>query len=159
MKNLRQNRGYTLVEMVIAVVIIGVLAALAVPTFLAMTAGKNLKNSTRYLASDLRNARYLAIAQKQPFGIVFDSANKKYTLFLDKVNLANCTFEVGDSVLQITFLEYDVAYGACTFANNTIVFKANGTGSSSGQVNLHTDDNSQSLNVDVLSSTGRIKIL
>ena len=159
MKILRTALGLTLIELLITVVIIGVLAGLALPSFLSQTPAKNLKNSTRYQISDLRYTRFLAIAQKKTYGITFDLTNKNYKIFEDKVNLANTTFDVGDSVVQTVNLESKVAYGSCTFSNNTIIFKPNGSGSSSGQANLHTFDNSQSFTIDVLGSTGRVKLL
>ena len=69
----RRRRGFTLIELLIVVVIIGILAAIAIPKF-ANTKGKAYLSSMK---SDLRN---LAVAQE---GYFFD--NQEYADDMSKL--------------------------------------------------------------------------
>lgn len=76
---LRQRNGFTLIELLIVVVIIGVLAAIAVPKF-ANTKGKTYLTAMK---SDLRN---MITAQESFF---YDSS--KYTTDLTQLNMRMTT--------------------------------------------------------------------
>ncbi len=69
MRNLRKNDGFTLIELMIVVVIIGILAAIAIPKF-ANTKGKAYKATMK---GDLRN---LATAQE---GFAADNAGAYFS--------------------------------------------------------------------------------
>ena len=73
-KNMKSNRGFTLIELLIVVVIIGILAAIAIPKF----ANTKEKAYMSQMKSDLRN---LATAEE---AFMFDSM--KYTTSLVMLN-------------------------------------------------------------------------
>ncbi|MBX7115474.1 MAG: prepilin-type N-terminal cleavage/methylation domain-containing protein [Myxococcaceae bacterium] len=63
------KRGFTLLEMMIVVTIVGIMAAIAANSFTEMRAIGSAREETRYLLSALRNARTLAVATTVPHGI------------------------------------------------------------------------------------------
>ena len=75
----REFRGFTLVEMVIAVTIVGILAAAVVPT-LSMSDPRVLESAARVLAGDLRLARSYAIRNNTDYSIQFDVTSNAYDL-------------------------------------------------------------------------------
>lgn len=74
-----RDRGYTLVEMLIVIVILGISAALVVPV---ISAGDPLRVQTavRAVASDIMFAQSDALAYQQRRAIVFDVDRNLYTL-------------------------------------------------------------------------------
>ncbi|OGC91110.1 MAG: hypothetical protein A2142_01075 [candidate division Zixibacteria bacterium RBG_16_48_11] len=158
MKLLRNRAGFTLIEMVITVVVLGLIAAMAVPDFMSAMQKLKLNAATRDIISDLRWARSGAIATRQQIGLNFDFDNKSYAVFFDTDNPGNFEFVADeDSVVKTGDLS-SLGIGSSTFADSTVIFKPDGTCHSSGQIICNSSDNAHSRTVDVLASTGRIKI-
>lgn len=65
-------RGLTLIELVIALAVLGILATLAVPTLAERLARQRLAGAAEALAMDLGQARVEAVASGQPLFVVFD---------------------------------------------------------------------------------------
>lgn len=158
MKVLKNQLGVTLMELVIVAVVIGVMSALAVPSFLNYTTKLEAKSTARDIVSSLRLARSKAISERVQYGVYFDAGNKRYTFFKDKVTPANFQFEVGDSIVSQITLEPDVSYGANSFTNTTVVFKTDGGASSSGDMQILPGSGGFTYNINVLASTGRVKL-
>jgi len=70
-------RGFTLIELVMVIVIVGILAVIAVPRFESFYAIK-LDGATKKVVSDIRYAQQLAIARHEDYRVVFDVANNNY---------------------------------------------------------------------------------
>src|SRR4030067_2642037 len=117
MKKLRQSFGFTFVEMMITVILIGILSALAVPSFIRTMDRVKLKSQIREIVSDIRWARSKAIQTKVQCGIVFNTDNNTYSIFLDTDNPANFVYSVNDSTLQTKTLSSKLDLTACTFPN------------------------------------------
>ena len=76
---MRRPTGYTLVEVLIIVAILGVAAAIIVPQMLAAgTLG--IQAAARVIIADILYAQNDAIAQQRNRRVVFDVANESYTL-------------------------------------------------------------------------------
>jgi len=68
--------GYTLVEMAIVIVIIGVLAAIVIPAFGGFLRSTRFQGAQNQLVTDIYFARSLAVARHRTFVIQF--ANNQY---------------------------------------------------------------------------------
>src|SRR5687768_5499268 len=67
-----QERGYSLIEMIVVVGLIGVLSAIAVPTFLESSRRNNLWTGSERVGSVIRQTRLKAISQSQSYAVRFD---------------------------------------------------------------------------------------
>lgn len=158
---MKNERGVTLMELVIVVVVIGLMSALAVPSFLNYTSKLQAKTTARDMVSTLRLARSKAISERAQYGVFFDVGNRQYTFFKDKVNPASFLYEPGvgnDSLISQITLDRDVNYGANSFANTTVVFTTSGGASSSGDLTVTPASGGFTYNINVLASTGRVKL-
>ncbi len=73
------ERGFTLLEMVIVMVLIGLIASIGVPRFLGSLERAEVKTSAKKIAAAMRSAKTHAIAGKKAVTLVID--RKKMTVF------------------------------------------------------------------------------
>ena len=158
MKLVRNKAGFTLIEMVITAVLLGIIAAMAVPDFYRAMQKIKLNSTTRDIISDLRWARSKAIASRTQVGLHFNFDAKTYVVFLDTYNPSGLQYTAGQDSVITTYNLSNIGTASSTFGNNTVIFKPDGTCNTSGQVTCNSTDNNNTHVVDVLSSTGRIKI-
>jgi Tfp pilus assembly protein FimT len=145
-------------EMVIVAVVIGVIAAMAVPSFLSYMPKLKIKAAARDITSQLRLARSKSVAERRPYGVHFDMASNSYAVFADTDNPAAMTFTVADSTLRADTLEADITLVSCTYTNGCVVFNSTGAASSSGELKLVTGDGSILMSIHTLASTGRVRL-
>lgn len=75
------QRGFTLVEMMVTVVIVAVLTMVAAPSFLNLLASQNLETSARDLAQVFGNARAQAVALRKNVTLKFEQGVNDSTTF------------------------------------------------------------------------------
>jgi prepilin-type N-terminal cleavage/methylation domain-containing protein len=73
-------RAFTFLELIVALVIIGVLLALGAPLMGRETARARTANSAKVVAADLRMAFSLAGRQRKPVRLVIDATGREYRL-------------------------------------------------------------------------------
>jgi type IV fimbrial biogenesis protein FimT len=157
----KSDKGLTILELMITVVIVGIVAAMAAPTFERSIQQFYFKSKTKDVLSTLRKARSNAITEKVPYGVSFNDATMEITAFRDETNQPAFTYDVGsDPVISVDTLQGDWSYVWSTFTNQAVVYQPNGTASESGWIYLYSekDGSYNSSWMTVLASTGRSKI-
>ncbi len=76
----RSTKGITLIELVVVMVLIGILSAIATPSFLQWRQNLEYRQAARDIVSMLRNARNQAISTNVQYRVEFDAPNRKYGL-------------------------------------------------------------------------------
>jgi general secretion pathway protein H len=74
-----KNRGFTLLELLIVLVIIGIGAAFIAPTVARSLTNLKLKTATKQLAAVLRYARSKAVSSKNTTQVIIDIDNARYS--------------------------------------------------------------------------------
>jgi prepilin-type N-terminal cleavage/methylation domain-containing protein len=124
----RRQSGYSLVEILVVVGIIGVISLVTVPNFINMQHAGKLKTSLRNFVSDIRTMRQRAVTRHEQTKITFTTGTaataRSYTLW---ENPAGTWVQVGtDKVLeQACYFQSQTNFGAG--ATGDIIFKNDGT--------------------------------
>lgn len=152
------ERGFSMMEMMIVVVLIGLMASLAAPSWFEQMPRLESQAQVKEVVSKLREARSLAIARKEPAGICFDAGSNLWTVFLDNGPCDNA-YNTGDSVVSDGQIGMRVSMSYNSFTNADVLFNPDGTCFESGTICLTAADNSVSYTIDVLASTGRVRMV
>jgi type IV fimbrial biogenesis protein FimT len=79
--NRQKNTGMTLIEVMVVVAIIGIVVAIAVPSFSTMLENQRIKGAAEAMLTDLRWARAEAIKRNAPVRVTFATgSNWSYTI-------------------------------------------------------------------------------
>ena len=127
---MKNRSGFTILELLIAISIIGTLSAIAIPNMIAWRNNAQFNGAVNTLAGDLAVAKQSAIRNNAAVVITFTNAG--YTIFIDTGDgaggIPNSTQDADEPALRTRILPAGVAIdlGASTFAGNFTQF--NGTG-------------------------------
>lgn len=159
-KRLSNRSGFSVIEMMIVVVIIGIMTGVATPKLSKAYTRIKLKAAARDIASDFRLARSMAISKKEQHALFFDPSSRTITLFRDKTNPATPTFESSDSVIAVDTLLKEYLYLGTDCTNNVIAFRPSGAALFTGGGNMTTiavSTDAICIGVaNVLAATGRV---
>jgi prepilin-type N-terminal cleavage/methylation domain-containing protein len=163
MRSKLDQKGVTILELMIVAAAIGVIAAMAVPRFGSVMERLKLKTAGRDVVSSLRLARSNAVSQRDQYGVYFDYSANQYVLFRDSDDPSSFTYDpLADSVIIAYDLPGNIHLGYVSFPNVTVVFRPNGSAQASGQAAVYSYEEGgayETMTVDVLGSTGRVKLI
>jgi type IV pilus assembly protein PilA len=77
---MKDNKGFTLLELVIVVIIMGIVAALAIPNFQAYAINRGLKSAARDIESDIQNLKARAGSVSRDYRMVINVGNNEYSV-------------------------------------------------------------------------------
>jgi prepilin-type N-terminal cleavage/methylation domain-containing protein len=123
--------GFSFIEMLTAIFILGILAAIAMPHFTRLLPGIRLNSAVRQIATDLQLARMRAIAQHTNQPVAFDTTTATYTLGSDTRNLSQ--LYPGTTITSV--LANPVVFTTTGTANATTITISNNSVTKTVQVN------------------------
>lgn len=75
---MREESGFTLAELMIAIAIIVIMSSIVVPTFLSWLPKYRLRSAVANLASDLQATKMRAIKENRPWAVFFSRTTNSY---------------------------------------------------------------------------------
>ena len=77
----RRDAGFSLVELIITIVLLGIVAAIAVPSYRGWADNTNLKGAARMISSDFYDTRARAMAENRAYTVTYNpDPNNSYTI-------------------------------------------------------------------------------
>ena len=150
---MRKDSGFTLIELIVIIAIVGIFAAIAVPNFLSYMPKHRLNGAARQVMGDLMAARMKAVSQNNEFKIFFLANGHDYTILDDDDN--DGTADIGE---WTETKDIHPAYHDVTFsATNNPIFHPRGTASPLGTT-ITLSSSSGSKKYVKVRYTGRVKI-
>lgn len=138
-----KNKGFTLIEMMIVVAIIGILALVISPNFNSSREQFTLYTTARSCVSDLRYTQQLSMDTKVQHGMYF--TQNGYQIIGSEV------------VKKVDFdgLTYQTIFGA---SSDAIVFQTDGTPIESGKIDLKSNISDMHIYISVTPGTGEVSV-
>lgn len=141
------TRAYTLVELVIVLMIVGILAAVAAPKYSKAMTSFRLQAVADRIAGDIRYAKRMAQQKSSTQLVVFDPSTDSYSLTsVTDMNRRGRTHQ-----FSLTDLEYECDLVSADFGgSSTLTFSIFGRPTNSGTVVVSCAGTSATLTVDSL---------
>lgn len=132
--NLKSERGFTLIELMVVVVLLAILAALAVPSFRTMIAN----NKVAAASSDLQNL------------LLFARSEAAHNRSRAEASLVSGKWQVkkGGDVIR----EFDLPTGVDVDGSSSIDFHSNGAAAAAAKIKLNADHANRQFCVEVTRS-------
>ena len=144
------QKGFSLIEMIVAVAIIATLTGIAIPVYIGMKPSIRLSGATRQIMGDLMWARMQAISQNNEFKISFLADNYRYTILDDDDNDGN--IDSGESIITRNIQD---KYSDITFSSTADpIFHPRGNAAPTATITIINSFGTKTVTIAV---TGRVK--
>lgn len=158
-----EERGFTLPEVLITIAILGILVAIAVPTWQSVVESRQVDSASNQFVSDLRLAHNKATNQLQEWKVVYTVGGSSYQLVPNSGDTITHTLPDGTKILNTEVVALS--------GDRTIIFKPNGSAVADGgfddspinpngeiDVVVSAEDDDSEASITIVEETSRVEI-
>jgi prepilin-type N-terminal cleavage/methylation domain-containing protein len=179
---MRKHNGFTIVELIATISVLGIIAAIAIPAFSHWLPKQRLRSAARDLYTNMQLSKMGAIKSNAQWAIVFDNSGDLGRYYICSDDGANDTWDgpaamggddVAERSIEFAIYKSGITYGCgnathdllggggppadtIAYASDVAVFNPKGT-SNGGYVYLHNQENTIAYGVGTLT-TGVIRL-
>lgn len=95
MKLLLRKNGFSLIEIVIVITIVGVIASVAYPSFRVLRRDNILYSEAKCIAADIKYMQQLAMDQREIYSMIFSEIDQNYIIEVGIERVKNIQLENG----------------------------------------------------------------
>ncbi|MFH1854329.1 MAG: GspH/FimT family pseudopilin [Candidatus Omnitrophota bacterium] len=150
------KRGFTLVEMLVVLAIIGMMLGISIPFTTGFGKGLRIKTASRAILGTLRVARSNAITFRDKQNVVFDVQAGVYWMEDQNGNIFEKKRKLPGSIRFA--LPKDSEADPVTFEGDTVIFGPTGAVEGTSGCITISDRQGESKTISIISSTGKISI-
>ncbi len=119
MKKYWHKRGFTTIEIIVVVAILGILLIASYPAILNTMETRNLENEARKLLTTLQQTKFQAIKQKLRYRLTFDNSQGYWLYYVEREENPGTWVEVARSIRKTIPSKYVVTVNV---PNQMVVF-------------------------------------
>ena len=118
-QNMRRNEGYTLIEIMTVLAIIGILAGIIIPNVIGWLPNYRLRSGAEEIQSTLQLARLGAIKQNTSSTVTFDTANHTFLATVSGQTIKRGEMPAGVLIDSITSPSSQIQFDSRGMANES----------------------------------------
>ena len=146
---MRNSRGFSILELMIALAVLAIMAAIAIPNYLGWREKRLLQSSAVDVQMAINLAKMTAIRENMDVVLIFNRGNENYRAFIDTD--ADGTQDAGERTIRSKAMSTGIDLDRTDFASDKLTFNSRGLASGSGDIILinKSGDENRIVNVTI----------